>query len=184
MRPALILAAAVLAPFAAHSASPAPAFASPASMPQARLSVALSPAPDNPASPQMGDRLAFSTVIRNDDTVPVDGVIAWISLVQTDRGKEQPVDLEDWSAHKAVTAAGLAPGQAIQTDWPMRLIQSGHYRVVVSAASRTGTTLAASPFVDFTVRTKPVVESGRVLPVALGMPLLLGGLLTLRLRRR
>jgi hypothetical protein len=34
--------------------------------------------------------------------------------------------------------------------------------------------LAASPFVDFTVRQKPVVESRRVLPVALGLPLLLG----------
>lgn len=184
MRSALIRAAALLAPLAAQATPPVPAVAPPAPMPQARLSVALAPAPDNQASPQMGDHLAFSTVIRNDGSVPMDGVIAWIGLVQTDRGKEQPVDLEDWSAHKAVTAAGLAPGQAIQTDWPMRLIQSGHYRVVVSAASRSGTKLAASPFVDFTVRTKPVVESGRVLPVALGMPLLLGGLLTLRRRRR
>ena len=56
----------------------------------------------------------------------LDGVIAWISLVQTDRGKEQPVDLEDWSAHKAAVAAGLVPGETIHTDWPMRLIQSGH----------------------------------------------------------
>ena len=55
---------------------------------------------------------------------------------------------------------------------------------MVSAASRTGATLAASPFADFTVRTKPVVQSVRVLPVALGVPLLLGWLLTLRLRRR
>ncbi|HYZ62131.1 MAG TPA: hypothetical protein VE650_06710 [Acetobacteraceae bacterium] len=172
MRQALVLVAALLAPLAARAAAPA------------RLSVTLSPARDNKASPQMGDHLTFHSVIRNDDTVPIDGVIAWISLVQTDPGKEQPVDLEDWSAHKAVTAAGLAPGQAIETDWPMRLIQSGQYRVVVSAASRTATTLAASPFADFTVRSKPVVESERVLPIALGMPLLLGGLLTLRLRRR
>ncbi len=67
---------------------------------------------------------------------PVDGLIAWISLVQIDKGKEQPVDLEDWSAHKAVTAASLAPGQSLETDWPMRLIQAGTYRVVVSAVSR------------------------------------------------
>lgn len=137
------------------------------------LSIALKPAAGNPPSPQMGDHLTFHTVIRNRANNPVDGLIAWISLVQTDRGKEQPVDLEDWSAHKAVTATTLAPGQAIETDWPMRLIKAGHYRVVVSAVSRDGTGLVASPFADFSVRQKPVVESQRVLPVAFGIPLLI-----------
>lgn len=138
------------------------------------LSISIEPAPANPVSPQMGDTLSFHTVIRNAGNAPVAGLIAWPGLVQVDEGKEQPVDLEDWSAHKAVTAASLVPGGTIETDWPMRLIQAGHYRIVVSAASRTGAELAASPFADFTVRQKPVVESQRVLSVALGIPLLLG----------
>src|SRR5882724_7789615 len=124
----------------------------------APLSVELAPDVANPASPQMGDRLQFRTVIRNDGSAPIEGVIAWISLVQIDRGREQPVDLEDWSAQKAVTAASLQPGQALQTDWPMRLIQAGTYRVVVSVVSRDGAGLVASPFADFAVRQKPVVE--------------------------
>ena len=148
------------------------------------LSIDLKPGAGNPVSPQMGDTLSFHTVIRNDAGTPVDGLIAWISLVQIDKGKEQPVDLEDWSAHKAVTAASLAPGQSVETDWPMRLIQAGTYRVVISAVSRDAFGLAASPFVDFTVRQKPVVESQRVLPVALGLPLLIGiGMLWRRERR-
>lgn len=65
----------------------------------------------------------------------------------------------------------------------MRLIQAGHYRVVVSAASRTGTELTSSPFADFTVRQKPVVESQRVLPVALGIPLLIGASMLWRHRK-
>jgi hypothetical protein len=148
------------------------------------LAVDLIPDPRNPASPRMGDNLAFHTVIRNTGAQSVDGVIAWISLVQTDKGKEQPIDLEDWSAHKAVTAASLPPGQTLVTDWPMRLIQAGSYRVVVSAVSRDGAGLVASPFADFTVRQKPVVESQRVLPVALGVPLLLAGAIILRSRKR
>jgi hypothetical protein len=148
------------------------------------LAVDLTPDPRNPTSPQMGDNLAFHTVIRNTGAQAVDGVIAWISLVQIDKGKEQPIDLEDWSAHKAVTAASLPPGQTLATDWPMRLIQAGNYRVVVSAVSRDGTRLVASPFADFTVRQKPVVESQRVLPVALGVPLLLAGAMLLRGRKR
>lgn len=148
------------------------------------LSVDLQSDVRNPAYPQMGDHLAFHTAIRNESASPVNGVIGWISLVQIDKGKEQPVDLEDWSAHKAVTAASLAPGQALENDWPMRLIQAGRYRVVVSVVSRDGTGLVASPFVDFTVRQKPVVESQRVLPVALGLPLLIGAAMLWRRRRR
>lgn len=149
----------------------------------APLAVSIAPAPDNPAAPQMGDHLGFHTVIRNDSTVPVDGLIAWISLVQIDRGSEQPVDLEDWSAHKAVTDAVLAPGESIETDWPIRLIQAGHYRVVVSAATRSGAALATSPMADFAVRQKPVVESARVMPIAVGVPLLLAAAMAWRTRR-
>jgi len=148
------------------------------------LAIEFAPSATNPASPQMGDNLTFHSVIRNDGTAPIDSIIAWISLVQVDKGKEQPLDLEDWSAHKAVTIPTLAPNQSVQTDWPMRLIQSGHYRVVISAVTRDGANLMASPFSDFQVRVKPVVESSRVLPVAFGLPLLLGLLLFWRWRRR
>jgi hypothetical protein len=169
------LAAILLAMTVAFSASAASAES---------LSVDLRPSSGNPASPQMGDNLSFHTVIRNDGSAPVDGLIGWISLVQIDKGKEQPVDLEDWSAHKAVTAASLAPGQALETDWPMRLVQAGRYRVVVSAVSRDSAGLVASPFADFTVRQKPVVESQRVLPVAFGLPVLIGAGMLWRRRRQ
>ncbi|HVI90437.1 MAG TPA: hypothetical protein VM659_19190, partial [Dongiaceae bacterium] len=84
----------------------------------------------------MGDRLNFHSIIRNAGNAPIEGVVAWLSLVQIDTGQEQPIDLEDWSAHKAVTVATLAPGQMFQADWPMRLIQAGNYRIVVSAMSQ------------------------------------------------
>lgn len=92
--------------------------------------------------------------------------------MQVDPGQEQPVDLEDWSAHKAVTQAILQPGQQVDVEWPMRLIQAGAYRVVISAVDREIGHVMTSPFVDFQVRRKPVVESGRILPVAIGMPML------------
>ncbi len=149
----------------------------------AELAVSLAPIATNPAAPRMGDRLAFTSSIRNTGAAPVEGLIAWLSLVQVDPGHEQPVDLEDWSAHKAIALATLAPGAEVTTRWPMRLIQSGQYRVVVSAVSRAGDALTPSRFVDFTVAPKPVVESRRVLPVALGVPALLVVSLLLRRRR-
>lgn len=147
------------------------------------LSIDLQPARGNPASPQMGDNLSFHTIIRNDGSAPVDGMIAWINLLQIDSSNEQPVDLEDWSAHKAITAASLPPSQMIESDWPIRLIQAGDYRVFVSVVSREGQTLTVSPFADFSVRRKAVVESARILPVALGLPALIALAMIWRYRR-
>jgi hypothetical protein len=146
----------------------------------ASLSVDLRASDGNPTPPRIGDTLSFHTVIRNDGAGPVRGLIAWIGLIRTDEGNEQPVDLEDWSAQKAVTLASLAPGRAVESDWPVRLIQTGSYRLVVSAVGRDGSKLATSRFADFSVRGKPTVESRRVLPVALGLPLLIGAAMAWR----
>lgn len=139
------------------------------------LNISLVPDQANSPSPQMGDWLKFHSVVSNPGTQPAHGIVAWISLVQVDPGQEQPVDLEDWSAHKAVTQAVLLPGQQVTVEWPMRLIQAGAYRVVISAVDRETGHVMTSPFVDFQVRRKPVVESSRILPVAFGIPALLLG---------
>ena len=146
----------------------------------ADLDVALAPAAGNPSWPQMGDRLGFVSEIRNVGIQPGDGLVAWLSLVRMDKGHEAPVDLEDWSAQKAVALPPLAPGQSVQTDWPMRLIASGTYRAVVSVAAPSGRDLVTSPFADFAVRERPVVESARVLPVAALVPGMFLGLLAWR----
>ena len=148
------------------------------------LTISLTADNTNPASPQMGDRLRFESAIRNTGSAPAQGVVAWISLIQVDPGHEQPMDLEDWSAHKAVTRSSLAPGEEIRVQWPMRLIQAGDYRVVISAVERNTSHIINSPFIDFHVKRKAVVESRRILPVSLGVPLLLAFALVLRRPRR
>jgi len=147
------------------------------------LTIDLAPARSNPSAPKMGDHLAFESVITNTSSTPVDGLIAWISLLRVDPGREQPMDLEDWSAQKAVAETRVEPGQSIKTLWPVRLIQSGDYRVVISALGRNVEGVTTSRFVEFAVLPKRVVESSRILPVALGMPLAIGTLLIWRLRR-
>ncbi len=146
----------------------------------ATLSLDLSPDKTNPATPTMGNWMHFHSVIHNTGNKPIEGLVAWISLVQVTPGHEQPMDLEDWSAHKAVTGTTLAPGASIDTKWPIRLIQNGDYRVVISATARNDKTVFTSPTIQFHVTQKPVVESSRILPVAIGLPLLLGGLVIYR----
>jgi len=147
------------------------------------VGVELAPESSNPANPTMGDWMRFRSVIRNNGTHPVEGLVAWISLVQVTPGHEQPMDLEDWSAHKAVTGTTLAAGAAVTTQWPMRLIRSGDYRVVISTTDRNEKTVFTSPTIEFHVAQKAVIESKRILPVAIGVPLFLVGLLIYRARR-
>lgn len=135
-------------------------------------------------APKMGDHLTFHSIITNSDASEQRGVIAWLALLRTDPGHEQPVDLEDWSAQKAISSVTLAPGAKLESEWPMRLIEAGHYRLVISASSIGDTTPTPSRFVDFEVRPKAVVESRRILPVAIGIPLLLAGFLVVGSWRR
>jgi hypothetical protein len=151
--------------------------------PASPVDISLAPDAANPARPEMGDWLHFRSAVRNAGKVPLSGLVVWISLVEVDPGHEQPVDLEDWSAQKAAVLPSLLPGEKYEIDWPMRLIQAGDYRVLVSAAERGAPGPYASPFADFHVRRKPTVESARILPVALGVPVLLAGLAAWRLRR-
>ena len=145
---------------------------------QPLLTLDLQPAAGNPAAPLMGDHLHFLSTITNTGATPIEGLVAWISLVEVDLGNEQPVDLEDWSAHKAITGASLLPAETLRTDWPMRLIKGGDYRVVISVTDRDGREVYTSPTVQFHVRQKKVIQASRVLPAAAGIPLLIVGLLT------
>ena len=151
---------------------------------QAPLALDLRPDGQNPSAPIMGDHLRFWSTITNTGAAAIEGIVAWISLVEIDPGNEQPVDLEDWSAQKAVTGAALGPGQHLRTDWPMRLIKGGDYRVVVSVTDRGGRQVFTSPTIQFHVRQKPMLQAGRLLPVAAGVPLLIIGLMVFNKTRQ
>jgi len=148
------------------------------------LTITLQSDPENPTEPVMGDKMHFHSVITNTGSVPIAGLVGWISLVEVDVGHEQPMDLEDWSAHKAIAGASLAVGNKLETVWPMRLIQHGDYRVVISVTDRNQHNVYTSPTIQFHVTRKPVVESSRILPVALGVPFLILGLMGFRIWRQ
>lgn len=176
---ALAFATSLFSPALAQDQAAAPATAAQAPT----ITITLSADAANPPAPRMGDRIRFHSVIRNEGTAPIHGLVSWVSLVQIDKGREQPVDLEDWSAHKADVVAGLVPGATRETDWPFRLIQDGTYRVVVSATAADTGALVASNMLTFTVAPKPVVESVRVIPIGAGIPLLLMIVFFFRRRR-
>jgi hypothetical protein len=147
------------------------------------VDIAIRPAAANPASPQMGDHLVIESMVTNNAPQPAQGLVTWMSLVEVTPGNETPVDLEDWSAQKAQTRALLAPHETARAQWRLRLIKAGDYRVAISATERNAPAIVSSPGFDFHVAQKPVISSRRVLPVAIGIPLMLAGLLAWQARR-
>ena len=79
----------------------------------------------------------------------------------------------------------VLPVTAIKSSCPVKSrsisVPSIPFRLLSPLSAETSVT---SPFVDVQIRSKPVVQSQRILPVALGVPLLLAVLLLLSLARR
>ena len=148
-----------------------------------RLTVSVTVNPNGFAVPRMGDQLTFHSMIVNRDVAGAPGVIVWLTLLRLDAGHEQAVDLEDWTGDRALSVDLLPPTAVVRRNWTLRLIAPGTYRVLVNAATRDAAVPIVAVSESFLVLPKPIVESARVLPVALGVPFALGSLLALRLRR-
>ncbi len=121
----------------------------------------------------MGDRPVFESVLTNKSDRPVENIVLYISLVNLNKGREHPVDLEDWSAQKAVHLARIEGRSSSNEQWSMRLIQSGHYGLFVTAVSDMDIKPLTSDIVFFDIRPKKTVIPSRIWPVAMGVPLLL-----------
>jgi len=128
-------------------------------------------APSN--SMVMGESPVFVGRVANRGETSVKGLIVYPSLVSLKPGKEQPVDLEDWSARPAVRIDLLSPGELNTQQWPLRLIESGKFAMALTVIAPTEAQPAVSVLVPFEVQPKRLLAGKRVLPVAIGVPSLL-----------
>ena len=145
------------------------------------ISVSLQ-APELPL--QMGNVPVFNGEITNHGSNVLKNLVVYLSLVSLQPGREHPVDLEDWSAEKAIRLDHLAPGQTAVRQWKIRLIKSGPFAATLTIVDPASDQPHISPLALFDIAPKPTVLAGRILPVAIGIPLLLAGLFLFILRIR
>ena len=126
---------------------------------------------------KMGDTPSFLGTVTNFGNQPAHGLIVYLSLVSLSPGQEQPVDLEDWSAQKAYRIDRLDPGKTDSQNWGMRLIQAGSFGVSLTVVDPKENRPVISDLIPFTVIPKPTISSTRILPVAIGEPLIFLALL-------
>jgi hypothetical protein len=121
-----------------------------------------------------GDYVELPAVITNTSDKPLEDVIVYVTLVETTQGQQAPVDLEDWSAQRAVTVGSLAPGEIYKASWSLRLIKGGNYIVYPAAIAGGVVQPAVGPEVPLYVTAQKNLNPGGVLPVALGVPIIAG----------
>ena len=122
---------------------------------------------------KMGNTPAFIGTVKNIGQQPLKGLVVYLSLVSLKSGDEHPVDLEDWSAQKAVRINQLLPGEINTQKWGMRLIKDGKYGIALTAVDPLKKRPIVSDLLQFRVKPKPTLSSNRILPVAIGEPLLI-----------
>jgi hypothetical protein len=155
------------------------ALAAPARASAANISVALD---RSSLSTVIGKKFTFHTTIANHASAPAGGLIAHLNVLSLRPGVY--VDPEDWSSHRTRYLPSIPAGGALTLTWKLQAVNSGSIGVYVavlpaSGASRPPTT---GPTLRVSIARRQTLNSGGILPLALGIPGALG-LVTLGLRR-
>ena len=133
----------------------------------------------------MGDKITYTGTITNNSDSAVNNIIAYISLANITQGKESPMDLEDWSANKAIKVDIIPPHGTYEGKWPMRLIDSGSYLAYITVVDKNDNIPISSAMSRLGIKRILRLNPNNVLPVALGEPVVIGAcFLLIALKRR
>lgn len=136
-------------------------------------------------STRLGRSFVFRSTVTNHGTAPVRGLIAHLNVLSLRDGVY--VDPEDWSSNRTRYLAPLAPGGSTTLAWKLQAVNTGSFGVYVAVLPGSGAAIAPSTSrtVHVVVADRSTIDSGGILPLALGVPALLTAVAVgVRLRRR
>jgi hypothetical protein len=135
----------------------------------------------------LGDSFNFKTTITNTSGTATEPLVAHLNILTLRPGVY--VDPEDWSAQRTVFLEPISPGRAVTITWSLKAVGSGTLAAYVAVLPQDRPTAppAMSPTVRVAVEDRRLINAGGILPLALGVPALLGllaGAVGLSRRRR
>jgi hypothetical protein len=136
---------------------------------------------------KLGKRFVFRSTITNGGPAAAVGLIAHLNVLSLRNGTY--VDPEDWSSNRTRYLPAIPAGGSVTTTWRMQAVNDGDFGVYVAALPHSGVARppVTSPTVHVEVAERKTLNSGGILPLALGIPVglgLLAGGLRARRRRR
>jgi len=129
-----------------------------------------------------GDYAMAEGTITNIGDKPLHDIVTYLSLL--DNETKLPVDLEDWSAEKGLYIGIIDAGQTFPLEWKIHFVKAGTYSLIIIAEVAGYDLPQASSIIQFNVKPKINLNPGKVLPVALGTPIILTCILFLLAHKR
>jgi hypothetical protein len=134
-------------------------------------------------STKLGKKFVFESTISNRGTTAASGLIAHLNILSLRNGPY--VDPEDWSSSRTRYLATIPAGESTTITWHMQAVNAGTFGIYVSVLPDSGVARppTSGPTIHLSVASRRTLNSGGILPLALGIPAFLG-LLTLGIRYR
>jgi hypothetical protein len=131
-----------------------------------------------------GEDFSLRSTIRNQGSSPAVNLVAHLNILSLRPGLY--VDPEDWSESRTRYLAPIPAGGSRTITWTVTAVNSGALGVYVAVFPSSG---AGAPITGPTLRAdiaeRRTIDSNGIIPLALGVPALLGALAVgVRLRRR
>jgi hypothetical protein len=136
-------------------------------------------------STALGRKIVFRSTIANHGTTPIRGLIAHLNVLSLRNGVY--IDPEDWSSHRTRYLAPIPVGGSVTLTWKLQAVNAGSIGVYVAVLRRSGAARPpiTGPTLHVSIAQRKTLNARGVLPLALGIPALLGALaLANRARRR
>ena len=133
----------------------------------------------------LGDKFEFRSTITNESSAPVSGLIAHLNILSLREGTY--VDPEDWSSNRTRYLAPIPSGGSVTTTWQLQAVNDGDFGIYVAVLPESGEAVppTTTPTIRLAVTARRTLNPSGMVPVALGIPTLLGLLaLTVRFVRR
>ena len=132
-------------------------------------------------STRLGGKLSFRSTITNSGSTTASGLIAHLNVLSLKDGVY--VDPEDWSSNRTRYLDPIPPGASVTTTWAMQAVNDGDFGIYVAVLPESGEARppTTGPAIHLAVAERKTLNAGGIVPLALGIPALLG-LLTLGLR--
>ena len=133
-------------------------------------------------STRIGESFGFDSEIRNTSGREQLDLVAHLNVAGLSSGIY--VDPEDWSEDRTKFLPPLAPGESTTVGWNVKAVTGGRAAIYVVVLPGRGEP-AVSPSMAVQIADTKDLNSDGVLPLALGVPAVLGVVaLTVRRRRR
>jgi hypothetical protein len=129
---------------------------------------------------RIGEDFHVASTIANPTSARLSGLIAHLDVVGRD--PDVYVDPEDWSSERTRYLPPIAAGVRVRIPWTVKAVNAGRFDVYVVVLGTPRPT--TGPAVDVRVAQRTAIDRGGALPLAVGIPALLGlALVGVRLRR-